>query len=70
MAWKPLVALLLFAYTALVVWMNVVKPPKLWEMAKIKGFRKVLGETGAVVFFYIWAAAFAVVGVLLLTVWA
>ena len=35
----------------------------LWEMAKIKAFRKVLGDKGTVIFFYAWAVVFVGLGV-------
>lgn len=66
----PLLGLLAFAYAGMVVWIALKKPAKLWDMAKIRGFRKVLGEQGTVIFFYIWAAVFAVLGVLCFTIWA
>ena len=58
--------ILMVAYAALVVWIAVKKPPKIWGMAKIKLFIKVLGEKGTVIFFYIFALIFAVVGVWLI----
>lgn len=71
MAWQPLVALVLFAYAAFVIYIAATKKPeKVWDMAKIRAFRKVLGEQGTVIFFYIWAVAFVVLGVLLMTIWA
>jgi len=50
-------------YAALVVWIAVKKPQSLWEMAKIKAFRKVLGDKGTVIFFYAWAVVFVGLGV-------
>lgn len=71
MVWQPLVALLLFAYAAFVIYIAATKKPeKVWDMAKIRAFRKVLGEQGTVIFFYIWAVAFVVLGVLFMTIWA
>lgn len=58
--------ILMVAYAALVVWIAVKQPPKIWGMAKIKLFIKVLGEKGTVIFFYIFALLFAVVGVWLI----
>ncbi|MCD4714788.1 MAG: hypothetical protein K8R73_16045 [Clostridiales bacterium] len=58
--------ILMVAYAALVVWIAVKQPPKIWGMAKIKLFIKVLGEKGTVIFFYIFALIFAVVGVWLI----
>ena len=51
-----LLGLLLIAYAAFVVYLNIKKPAKIWDMAKIRMFRKLLGEQGTVVFFYIFAA--------------
>ena len=61
-----ILGLFLLLYAGLVVWITMKKPPKLWDMAKIRGFRKVLGETGTVIFFYIWAAIALVLGIWLL----
>jgi hypothetical protein len=67
MNWYPLLALLAFAYTGLVIWITVKKPPKFWDMAKIRAFRKVLGDRGTEIFFYVWAVVFAALGIWLLT---
>jgi len=56
MTWSPLLGILALAYAGLVVFIAAKKPPAMWEMGKIKGFRKVLGEKGTVIFFYVWAA--------------
>lgn len=71
MTWQPLVALLLFAYAAFVIYIAATKKPeKVWNMGKVQAFVKVLGEKGTVIFFYIWAVLFAVIGVLLMTIWS
>ncbi len=57
-----LLGLLAIVYAVLVVFITVKKPPKIWEMAKIRMFRKVLGESGTVVFFYIFAVVAAILG--------
>jgi len=44
----------------------VKKPEKVWNMKKIEGFKKVLGEKGTVIFFCIWGSAFAVLGIWLM----
>lgn len=67
MNWYPILALLAFAYTGLVFWITIKKPEKIWKMAKIQTFIKILGERGTEIFFYIFAIAFAVLGVWLLT---
>ena len=66
----PLLGLLAFVYAGLVIWIAVKKPEKLWNMAKIKAFIKVLGEQGTVILFYIWGGAFLVLGLLCFTIWA
>jgi hypothetical protein len=62
-----LLGLLAIIYAILVVYIAAKKPPKLWEMAKIRMFRKVLGEQGTVVFFYIFALVFVALGIWLIT---
>lgn len=62
-----LLGLLLIAYAAFVVYLNIKKPEKIWDMAKIRMFRKLLGEQGTVIFFYIFAAIALGFGIWLLT---
>ncbi|GAA0180211.1 hypothetical protein SH2C18_29440 [Clostridium sediminicola] len=62
-----LLGILAIIYAVMVFFIAAKKPQKIWDMAKIRAFRKVLGEKGTVVFFYIWGAAFAILGVWLLT---
>lgn len=62
-----LLGLLALAYAVLVFLIAWKKPEKIWQMGKIQGFIKVLGEKGTVIFFYVWGAAAAVLGVWLLT---
>ena len=54
-------AIVLFIYGALVLVITVLKPKPIWEMGKIQGFVKLLGEKGTVVFFVLWGLA-AIVG--------
>jgi len=54
-AWA-LLGIVLILYAVLVVYIAVKKPAKIWEMGKIQGFIKVLGDKGTVIFFYVWAA--------------
>ena len=42
------------------------KPAGIWNMGKIQGFVRVLGVTGAVIFFCVWGAAALGVGIWLL----
>ncbi len=57
---------LLIVYAAAVVGIAIVKPEKIWNIKKIESFRKVLGDKGTEIFFYIWAGIFLVLGVWLL----
>lgn len=54
MNWNPLVGLVLLVYGALCVFWGVKKPEKLWEIGKIKAFRKALGEKGTVILFIVF----------------
>ncbi|QSX08845.1 hypothetical protein J0B03_01805 [Alkalibacter rhizosphaerae] len=57
-----LLGLILIVYGIAVIGITVKKPKSIWDMAKIRMFRKVLGEQGTVVFFYIFAAVAIGVG--------
>lgn len=48
-----LLGTLAFVYAGLVFFITFKKPDKIWNMAKINGFKKVLGEKGTVILFYI-----------------
>lgn len=61
-----LLGLLLIAYAAAVIFITVKKPEEIWNMAKIKMFRKLLGEKGTEIFFYLFALAAAGFGIWLL----
>lgn len=52
MGWS-LLGLLLIVYAFVVAYIAFKKPEKIWDMAKIKLFRKVLGELGTVIMFAI-----------------
>lgn len=68
MNWYPLLGLLALAYAGLVFYLAAAqKPTAIWNMAKIQMFVKVLGEKGTVIFFYVWAVAFVVLGIWLFT---
>lgn len=62
-----LLGVLAIIYAVVVVALAMKKPPKVWNMKKIKGFEKVLGVKGTVVFFYIWSILFLILGIWLLT---
>jgi len=55
--------ILLILYAAAVVLIAVKKPEKIWNMAKIRMFIKILGESGTVIFFYVFAAICCGVGI-------
>jgi len=57
-----LLGIFLMLYSVAVVWIAAKKPEKIWNMAKIRLFRKLLGEQGTVIFFYVFAVIVAVVG--------
>ena len=58
-----LLGLLAWIYAAFVVFVAIKQPPAVWDMAKIRAFRKVLGDKGTVIFFYIWAVIFVGLGI-------
>lgn len=62
-----LLGILAFMYAGLVVFITMKKPDAIWNMGKIKGFRKVLGEKGTVIFFYAFALLAVVLGIWLMT---
>ncbi len=51
-----LLGLFLIIYSGIVVLLAVKQPKSIWEMAKVRFFRKLFGEKGTVIFFYIIAA--------------
>lgn len=68
MNWYPLLGLLALAYAAFCAYLAATKKPEaIWNMGKIQGFVKVLGEKGAVTFFYVWAGLAAALGIWLFT---
>jgi len=58
-----LLGILLKLYAAAVVLIAIKKPEKIWNMAKIRMFIKILGESGTVIFFYVFAAICFGVGI-------
>ena len=58
-----LLGLLAFVYAAFVIFIAFKQPPAIWNMKKIEAFKKVLGEKGTVIFFYIWALIFVGLGI-------
>ena len=68
MNWYPLLGLLAVAYAGICIYLGAAKKPEsIWNMAKIQWFVKVLGEKGAVVFFYVWGGLFGILGIWLFT---
>ncbi len=63
---NALIGIVLLIYAGAVIGITITRPPKLWNIAKIKWFRDKLGEKGTVIFFFIWAALFAGIGFYLL----
>jgi hypothetical protein len=57
-----LLAIIAWVYAIAVVVIAIVKPPAVWNMAKIEGFKKLLGENGTVIFFIVWAIFVAGLG--------
>ena len=61
-----LLGLFLILYSVAVVFITLKKPENIWNMPKIKMFRKSLGEKGTKIFFSIFAAIAGGVGIWLL----
>lgn len=61
-----LLGLILIAYAVAVVFITLKKPEQIWNMGKIRMFRKILGEKGTDIFFYIFSLASAAFGIWLL----
>ncbi|NBI07982.1 hypothetical protein [Senegalia massiliensis] len=63
----PLLGLLAIVYALFVLYIAIKKPNSIWNMTKIKLFKKLLGEKGTVTFFVIWGILFIGLGVWLFT---
>lgn len=62
-----LLGIFLVLYGVFCAFLGITKKPQgIWNMGKIQGFVKVLGETGAVIFFLVLGAAAFGVGIWLL----
>ena len=61
-----LLGLILILYAGAVVYITLKKPEAVWNMAKIRIFRKLLGDRGTEIFFYLFALASAGFGIWLL----
>lgn len=62
-----LLGILAFLYAGLVFYITYKKPDKIWNMAKIRMFKKVLGEKGTVILFYIIGLLAVLLGIWLMT---
>lgn len=67
MNYMPLLGIIAILYAVFVIVVAVKKPEKIWNMKKIEMFKKVLGEKGTVIFFWIWAVVFTALGIWLFT---
>lgn len=61
-----LIGLILLVYAGAVVYITLKKPEAIWNMAKIRVFRKLLGDRGTEIFFYLFALVSAGFGLWLL----
>lgn len=62
-----LLGILAFVYAGVVFFIAYKKPDKIWNMAKINAFKKILGEKGTIIFFYIWGMLAIILGIWLVT---
>lgn len=61
-----LLGILLLLYAGFVLVVGIKKPMGLWEMKKIQLFRKILGEKGTQILFFVFAAIACGFGIWLL----
>ncbi len=61
-----LLGIVLIVYSAAVFYITFKKPEAIWNMSKIKLFRKFLGEKGTEIFFYLFAVAALGIGIWLM----
>ena len=66
MNWNPILALLAFAYSALVLYIVIKKPANLMKVGKYEMVEKMFGEKGANIFYYVGSVIFAAIGIWLL----
>jgi hypothetical protein len=57
-----ILAIVLWVYAVAVIVIALAKPAPIWNLAKIQGFVKMMGEKGTTIFFIVWAIAVAVGG--------
>ncbi len=61
-----IVIILLLAYGAFCVAVGLFKIPAIWDMGKIQGFRKYLGDVGTQIFLIVWGLASLALGIFFL----
>lgn len=61
-----LLGIVLVVYSVFVFYIAAKKPKKIWDMGKIEGFKKFLGEKGTVIFFIIWGLLTLAIGIWLI----
>lgn len=61
-----LLGIVLIVYSVAVFYITFKKPEAIWNMSKIKLFRKFLGEKGTEIFFYLFAVAALGIGIWLM----
>ena len=66
MSGLEMLGILLLVYGAFCIYTALARPQAIWKWAKVQSFVHALGDTGAVIFFFVWGAAAAVGGALLL----
>ena len=62
-----LLGILLLLYAGMVFFITFKKPEKIWNISKIKAFKRVLGEKGTVIFFYAFGLVALGLGVWLIS---
>lgn len=67
MNYYPLLGLLAFIYSGVVIFLAIKKPEKIWKIKKIQAFEKALGKRGTEILFYAWAILFIALGIWLFT---
>ncbi len=60
-------AIFLIIYGILCLFIGLLKPPVIWNMAKFRAMEKMFGKTGLRIFVLVWGAAALIGGYLLYT---
>ena len=66
MNWWALLGVVAAAYGVFAVYVAVKKPDKIWNMGKVQGFVKKLGDRGTMIWFCVFGAALFAVGIWLI----